>query len=261
MNSFTQKSITLANTDCYLDSLFDVYPVASDVLRDIDDVKWNKVIETFNADNDSNLVNALLDLDLFPFKDPYIRYLKKDRESIIRNPKTIKRLASQIRLFNIDELHKKCSEPKESNRQMGPLFNNWIKSGSLGSKCIIYDDISKFKDASGNRCFVGSDEQKKKFVRDNFNHTLDKGLDLLAVFNGKFVLGEAKLITDFGGHQQTQFNDAMRLLSVGLDAIRIAILDGVIYINGGNGKMQMAVRNSNSLIMSSLVLTEFLESL
>ena len=144
---------------------------------------------------------------------------------------------------------------------MGQLFNNWIKSGSLGSNCTIFGNIDKFKDATGNRCFVGSDEQKRRFVLDNFNHKLDKGLDLLAVFNGRFVLGEAKLITDFGGHQQAQFDDAMRLLRVGLDAIRIAILDGVIYINNGKTRMQTAVRESNSSIMSSLVLKEFLNSL
>lgn len=259
MNPYTQKSITLANTDCYLDRLFTVYPVVSDVRRNINNDKWDNVVKFFNTKDDSKLVNALLDLELFPIKDPYIRYLKKDRESITRNPQTIKRLALQIRKYNLQELHEKCTESKESNRQMGQLFNNWIKSGVLNVD--IYQDIIKFKNATGNRCFVGSDEQKRKFVQDNFNHTLDKGLDLLVVFNGRFVLGEAKLITDFGGHQQTQFNDAMRLLSVGLDAIRIAILDGVIFINKGNTKMQTSVRTLDSPIMSALVLREYLESL
>ena len=25
------------------------------------------------------------------------------------------------------EIYKRCSEPKETNRQIGPMFNNWIK--------------------------------------------------------------------------------------------------------------------------------------
>ena len=230
-------------------------------LRNIDEEKWNNVIDTFNTNDDSNLVNSLLDLDLFPIKDPYVRYLKKDRNSIERNPETVKRLADQIREFSIDELRKKCEVPKESNRQMGQLFNNWVKNGNLGSDCEVFDDIGKFANSNGNRCFVGGDEQKRRFVSNTFDHELGKGFDLLVVFNDRFVFGEAKLITDFGGHQDRQYEDAIRIFNVDLDVERVAVVDGVIYIDNGKNKMQRQVREDNRPIMSALVLREFLESL
>lgn len=30
--------------------------------------------------------------------------------------------------------------------------------------------------------------------------------------NGKYVIGEAKFLTDFGGHQNAQFNDAISMI-------------------------------------------------
>jgi len=60
---------------------------------------------------------------------------------------------------------------------------------------------------------------------------LDKGPDLLAKAGANYIVGEAKFVTDFGGGQKAQFRDAMRLLeSKKGNAIRIAILDGVVWI-------------------------------
>lgn len=94
-------------------------------------------------------------------------------------------------------------------------------------------------------------------------YTLNQGLDLIARFNGKYVIGEAKFLTDFGGHQNAQFNDGIAPLQLdGLNAIPVAILDGVLYIRG-NGKMHTAITTEfqDKNIMSSLVLREFLYQL
>lgn len=127
-----------------------------------------------------------------------------------------------------------------------------------GAPCSTIDD---FRSGRGNRYLVGSDALKKECVEIELNHRLKKGPDVLAVWNGKYVLAEAKLITDFGGHQQTQFNDALDLLKVGVDAIRVAILDGVIYIKNGNTRMQKTIRESNQRIMSALLFRGFLDSI
>jgi hypothetical protein len=77
------------------------------------------------------------------------------------------------------------------------------------------------------------------------------------------VIGEAKFLTDFGGHQNSQFNDAMTTLRTkGVTAQIVAILDGVVYIKGRN-KMYLGLKNSNDTekIMSALVLKEFINSL
>ncbi len=77
------------------------------------------------------------------------------------------------------------------------------------------------------------------------------------------MIGEAKFLTDFGGHQNAQFNDAISTIqSEDIKAIKIAILDGVLYIKGRN-KMYKAIIETykNYNIMSALVLREFLYQL
>lgn len=88
-------------------------------------------------------------------------------------------------------------------------------------------------------------------------------MDFVGRFNGKLVIGEAKFLTDFGGHQNAQFNDALStIMSTEINAVKIAILDGVLYIKGNN-KMYKSIttRYKNLNIMSSLVLREFLYQL
>jgi hypothetical protein len=73
------------------------------------------------------------------------------------------------------------------------------------------------------------------------------------------VIGEAKFLTDFGGHQNAQFNDAISTIESNVNAVKIAILDGILYIKGNN-KMFKSISETYSTynIMSSLVLREFL---
>lgn len=92
MNYRTQLSIELANQRDYLDQLFKVYPTIPDTIREINNEKWSMVEKEFRNRDNFALVNSLLSLDLFPIKDSYVAYLKRDKASIKRNPKTINRL-------------------------------------------------------------------------------------------------------------------------------------------------------------------------
>ncbi len=101
------------------------------------------------------------------------------------------------------------------------------------------------------------------FAKENLNYHHNKGLDFVARFNGKHVIGEAKFLTDFGGHQNAQFNDAISTIETkNVRAIKIAILDGVLYIKGKN-KMYKSISGTykDYNIMSALVLREFLYQL
>jgi hypothetical protein len=101
------------------------------------------------------------------------------------------------------------------------------------------------------------------FAKEHLNYRHLKGLDFLARFNGKYVIGEAKFLSDFGGHQNAQFNDAISTITTGgVDAVKIAILDGVLYIPTRNKMFKLINREySDYNIMSALVLREFLYSL
>ena len=100
------------------------------------------------------------------------------------------------------------------------------------------------------------------FARQKLAYTHEKGLDFLARINGQFIIGEAKFLSDIGGHQNAQFNDAIATLESHADAIKIAILDGVVYIKG-DGKMYKDItgKHSDHNIMSALLLRSFLNSI
>jgi hypothetical protein len=91
----------------------------------------------------------------------------------------------------------------------------------------------------------------------------NKGLDFIGRFNGNNIIGEAKFLSDFGGHQNAQFSDAIStIMTPDVDAMTIAILDGVLFIKGQN-KMYNDITTTykNHNIMSALVLREFLYQL
>ena len=138
MNHWTKLSIDFANQRNYLDELFRVYPTIPDSIRDIDEEKWKEVEKVFGGKDDVVLLRSLLKLKLFPIKDSYVAYLKRDKESILRNPKTVKRLCLCLRDMGLDKIWEKCSEPKETNRQIGPLFGNWLKK--VNSVCLCLTD-------------------------------------------------------------------------------------------------------------------------
>ena len=120
--------------------------------------------------------------------------------------------------------------------------------------------LDEFLKTSGNAALDASDAEMMEFARENLNYKHGKGLDFVGRFNGKYVIGEAKFLTDFGGHQNAQFNDAIATLKAhGVKAIPVAILDGVLYIKGRNKMYKEIIgRLKDKNIMSALVLREFL---
>lgn len=260
MNYWTQLSIDYANQRSYLDDLFQVYPTIPEGVREINQDKWMGIEKAFIDKDNDKLIRELLQLDLFPIKDSYIAYLKRDSSAIERNPKTINRICGRLYEMGLTKIYEQCTLPKETNRQIGPLFRRWLNSKALGILPISYEEfISNDNDA----ILDGGDAELKKFAKEYLNYNREKGLDFVARFNKKIVIGEAKFLTDFGGHQNAQFEDAISTISVeNIDAVKIAILDGVLYIKG-NHKMYKNITSTykDANIISSLVLREFLYQL
>jgi hypothetical protein len=260
MGYWTDLSIEFANQRNYLDELFKIYPTIPDGIRDIDEHQWHHIEDSFNARDNISLINHLLQLDLFPIKDSYVAYLKRDPDAILRNPNTINRLCGRLYEMGLEKVFEKCSEPKETNRQIGPLFKRWLVNGGLGIKPV---GINEFQSIKENAILDASDAEMKNWCSKHLNYTRDKGLDFVGRFNNKYIIGEAKFLTDFGGHQNAQFSDAISTITnPSVKAITIAILDGVLYIKTNN-KMYRDITTtySDCNIFSALVLREFLYSL
>ena len=257
MNSWMQFSIDYANQRSYLDDLFQVYPTIPEGIRDIDEILWKEVEKAFKKHDNPALLESLLKLDLFPIKNSYVAYLRRDREALSRNPATVDRLCGRLYEMGINNIYKGASKPKETNTQIGPLFKRWLRKKSLGIEPVKLDAFLKTK---GNAVLDASDAEMMAFAREHLNYRHNKGLDFIGRFNGKYVIGEAKFLTDFGGHQNAQFNDAIATIKAkNVKAVKVAILDGVLYIKGKN-KMYKDITGKlkKENIMSALVLREFL---
>ena len=260
MNHWTQLSIDYANQRSYLDDLFQVYPTIPDGIRELNGDLWKDVEKAFNKKDNTALLKNLVKLDLFPIKDSYIAYLRRDKTALERNPATAARLSGRLYEMGLDTIYARCSEPKETNRQIGPLFKRWLNKKALGIQPVKLEEFLATKE---NAVLDASDAEMMKFAREHLNYKHNKGLDFVGRFNGKYVIGEAKFLTDFGGHQNAQFNDAIATINAkDVKAIKIAILDGVLFIKGKN-KMYKDITGKlkDENIMSSLVLREFLYQL
>lgn len=207
MNFWTQKSIELANQRNYLDLLYKIYPMSVNLRRELSDDVILKINKAYNAREDRNLLDLLLNLEIFPIKDSYVAYLKRDKTAIDRNPNTVKRLTGVLYEMGLDEIIEKTTSPKETNRQIGPLFKNWIDRKTLG--CDVTSDPNRFIDTKENIIFNTNDTAMEKLAKNYLGYSRSKGLDFMAKFNGNYILGEAKFLTDFGGHQNAQFEDAI----------------------------------------------------
>jgi len=261
MDYWTALSVSIANQQNYLDRLFKVYPTIPDAARDIDTDLWERVSNAYEDRNNKELIKRMLDFELFPIKDSYVAFLRKDKGAIDRNPETINRLAGRMYEMGLSKIYEKCSEPKETNRQIGPMFKRWISNGSLGVPVLQW---SEFLSSNINCVLDGSDEEMKRYASMYLGYTGQKGIDFIGKFGGKHVVGETKFLTDYGGHQNAQLNDALALLGhEEMVAERIAILDGVVYIeprtSRGN-KMYDSI-SSGAKVMSALVLQEYLYSI
>lgn len=260
MNYWAELSVQFANQRNYLDELFAVYPLAPDVIRHLDETAWRQVEAAFEARDDLELLHHLLALDLFPIKDSYVPYLRRDRTALRRNPATVKRICGRLYEMGLEKIWARSSEPKETNRQIGPLFRRWLNQKTLGVPLLSELEFTATND---NAILSGSDAQLKQFARDHLGYAGRKGLDFVARMHGRYVIGEAKFLTDFGGHQNGQFTDGLTLLGDTVTkAIKVAIYDGVLYIKSKSWFFSYLKSHREEYnILRSLLLRDFLYSI
>ena len=146
---------------------------------------------------------------------------------------------------------------------MWPLFKRWVAENVIGVPVV--NDPEEFLRRDDNCILNASDSVMQKFAAEFLGFRRNKGVDFLAKFGGKYVTGEAKFLTDFGGHQNAQFEDALASLhsfkKSGFEVIPVAILDGVLYLKNHGKMYEYLSRNPKDNIMSALLLREFLYSL
>ena len=132
MNYWTRQSIEFAQQRNYLDELFKVYPLSPNLRREISKSGEEALRCAYDARDNVRLIDTLLSFEIFPLKDSYIPFLRHDRDAIMRNPQTVNRIAGNLYHMGLEAILEKCTVPKETNRQMEPLFKNWISRNVIG---------------------------------------------------------------------------------------------------------------------------------
>ena len=110
MNKWIQKSIEIANAPGYLDRLSEVYPVTREAKRVLPSEIKAQLKDAYDERDGVGLVRALLKLDKFPIKDPYVAFLRRGDIFLAYNPDVVGRLAETLFSMSFDELISGCEE-------------------------------------------------------------------------------------------------------------------------------------------------------
>lgn len=255
MNDWSKKTLELVHNEDYLDKLQAIYS-HEDGVRTVSTGSISAIRKSFESKDETTLINQLLDLGKFPYKDSYVAFLRKDRTAIERNPATVKRICDRIFDMGIDNLIAGITQPKEANTRRGNQFRNWMK---MQYKAV---DISAFKKSKGGIVILEASElDAKDFCNRHLHVGITKRPDIVAKVDSKYVIGEAKFLSSAGGNQDRAFDDGIKLAtnSDGT-AYKVFVLDGVFWIEEGSEQYKR-IDHSTASIFSALLLNQFLTSL
>ena len=184
-------------------------------------------------------------------------WLEQEKEAVNHIITAIKKLEIGKQV-GFDAMIEGMCKPIEMNRKTGG-FSNYVKK--FGYQLL---SENAFTSSTNGICILdGGDDALKKYAKEKLGYKINKGLDLVAKVNKKYVIGEAKWIGMPGGNQDKSGKDAFPLLNHDhAKAIPINVLDGYVWLSHkqktGTGK---AIIDKNDNIFSALLLGEFLESL
>lgn len=254
MDAWARKTARLAQTGDYLDRLQEIYPVVPKA-RAVPERAIQEIEEAFKKRDRVSLLKVLLRLERFPYDESYAKYLRADPTAIARNPKTVERICGILFGMGLEKVIAGVTAPKEANTRRGSEFKRWVREN------FRFVAPRKFKDSESGVVFLDAPDTA---LRDFANSVLGAGLakrpDLVAKAGKKFVIGEAKFLSDEGGNQSAAFRDAMAVAAYPTGtAVKVAVLDGVVWIRGSS--FYRRIEASSVHIFSALLLKDFLHSL
>lgn len=267
MNKWVGKSLKLAEGQGYLDRLAAIYPVgleaeSSRLTRE----ETAEIKKLYRGWDKEKMLHKLIELERFPYDEPYIGYFRIDRDALRRNPKTQARIVAKLKSMGIKKVLIGANKAKSESRKFGQSFRKWIREEWGGA---VYTDGNAFLEARGIAFLDGGDKKLKEFAAKHFKYRRTKGLDFIARVNGKVVLGEAKFISAGGGTQDKSFREGISFLEgTTKNVYYVAVLDGIIWSRkNGDSKKKVNLYSSleelgnNEIALSALLLKDFLKSL
>jgi len=256
MNKWIQKSIKLANSQGYLDKLFEIYPIETGDPRQIPKMLKEEIQKAFKDKNKIELIKKLLELPKFPIDDPYIASIRRHPFLLQKNPETIERITRRLFSMDVETILDLGSSPKSPSRQLGHSFKRWLRT--LNYPFLNKDEFVNYK---GVAFLEGSDKRLKQFAVEKLGvKKLKKGIDFVLKTKNRFILGEAKFLTDYGGTQNNQFRDATSVARIKRGKIiGIAVLDGIVWFES-NAYMHRTIKSIDGIALSALLLKKFIRN-
>jgi len=263
LNKWIRKSIEIAYGAAYLDRVHSIYNVSKIENRNIDVELIHKIIDAHKSKNSSLLIEHLLDLPKFPVDDIYVGFLRINKDSIFENPYTVNRISKWLLAMPIEDLLKLCKQSKSNSRRMGELFHKWFINLNYPKLDYgLFSKLDEVKNLDGSKSSIlmlnGNRKTFREFANNELNCGLEKELDFIMKVYGEYIIGEAKYFSAFGGTQTARFEDTLTFLqNTQGDATRIAIFDGVIWLDTGN-RMSKKIRRLSYIVLTGLLLDNFL---
>ena len=254
MNEWIRRSIQIAEERDYLDQLSRIYRVQLNPPRPVDPELIRRITEFHERRQFRELIELLIDHGKFPYREPFLGFLKADRGAMDRNPETIRRISGVLQQMQPIRIIEGIEEAPEPDRQFGGHFRQWV--GMLPYSRLAAEE---FLHANTVCVLDGGDATLLNFANDHLNCGLEKGPDLLAKTSNGYVVAEAKFITDTGGNQGKSLREILDFIRAERgDALRVGIVDGVIWVKR-RGKFAV-LRNVEQIAMTALLLEEFLRN-
>jgi hypothetical protein len=255
MNHWAEKTVDLVTTQSYLDQLQKIYP-HEEAERDITEETVQEIRTAFaNAvaiGNPTELIDQLLSLEKFPYKDSYVGILRKDRTALERNPETVNRVFDRLKAMDVEQLIAGIKQSKEANTRRGPQFRAWLNQQY---PVVSLEDFQKAKDQIV--LLGGNEKDGLDFCNVVLKLGITKRPDLIVKAGSRYIVGEAKFLSQTGGNQGRGFEDGMKLATLATgNAYKAFVLDGIVWLEKGS-QIYKDIDNSNAMILSALLLDEY----
>lgn len=254
MNEWSKRTLSLVNDQDYLDKLQQIYP-HEEGERDVAQSTLNSIRQSFAQRDEASLLDKLLNLDKFPYKDSYVAFLRSDRTAIGRNPQTVRRICDRLYAMGIDNVIEGVTQPKEANTRRGNQFRDWVREHFKWVSLMEFQSSQK-----GVVMLDATELQARDFCNKVMGVGISKKPDLVAKSGKSYVAGEAKFLSSTGGNQGRAFDDGMLLAtnSSGI-AYKVFVLDGIHWIQTGSDQYHR-IEYGTAAVFSALLLEEFLNS-
>ncbi len=254
MDTWARKTARLAQAGNYLDQLQEIYPVVPKG-RVVPEYALREIEEAFKRRDRIALLKALLKLERFPYDESYAKFLRVDPAAVDRNPKTVDRICGILFDMGLEKVVAGATAPKEANTRRGSEFKRWARSN------FRFIDRRQFQTSRSKVAFLDApDTELRNFSNSVLGAGFAKRPDFVAKVDRKYVIGEAKFLSDEGGNQRAAFRDAMAVAAHPTGtAIKVAVLDGIVWIKGSG--FYKSIDASSIHIFSALLLKDFLNAL